>query len=199
MRLESILIGIVALSACSTSKEATKGAPGLTGEMQKKLEACCGDLDKSQSELAQCEKQANKEVTSSEFYKRRMQAYERIAKKLHSIFATGEATLHSMVAVLEDPGREFLIAGYTDDVPVKKDNRTYQDNWELSALRALAVVRYLSQQGLSPKSIGAAGFGKYHPVATNTTETGRSENRRIEVVFLPTVEELPKLPPPTRL
>ena len=113
--------------------------------------------------------------------------------KLH---AGGESTLREMEPVLQSlPKREFLVSGYTDDVPVKKDNSAYQDNWELSALRALAVVRYLRQLGLTPKSIAAAGFGKYHPIADNATEAGRAENRRIEIVFLPTVEELPKLPP----
>jgi chemotaxis protein MotB len=58
----------------------------------------------------------------------------------------------------------------------------------------LTVVRYLHHLGLDPKSIAATGFGKYHPIADNTTEAGRAENRRIEIVFLPTVQELPKLP-----
>ena len=63
--------------------------------------------------------------------------------KLH---AGGESTLREMEPVLQSlPKREFLVSGYTDDVPVKKDNSAYQDNWELSALRALAVVRYLRQ------------------------------------------------------
>jgi chemotaxis protein MotB len=108
---------------------------------------------------------------------------------------SGESTLRRMADLLRQfPDREFLIAGYTDDVSVKKDNPVYRDNWELSAFRALSVVRYLDQQGIAPKSIAAAGFGKYHPIADNTSESGRATNRRIEIIFLPTLQELPALP-----
>ncbi len=79
-------------------------------------------------------------------------------------------------------GKNVIVAGYTDDVPVSR-RASYADNWELSTMRALAVVRYLQSKGVDPRILGASGFSEYRPVAPNDTEDGRSRNRRIEIVL----------------
>jgi len=61
----------------------------------------------------------------------------------------------------------------------------YPTNWELSAARAITVVRYLSeQQGVPGRQLVAAGFARFRPVASNRTQEGRARNRRIEIAVL---------------
>lgn len=79
--------------------------------------------------------------------------------------------------------RWMLVAGHTDDLPTR--TRRYPSNWELSALRAVNVVKYLSNlETLDESNLIAAGFGEHHPIASNKTEEGREKNRRIEVFLL---------------
>ncbi len=92
------------------------------------------------------------------------------------------------------PDREFLVAGYTDNVPVAPDTSEYSSNWQLSTQRALAVVMRLINEGVPPDQLGVAGFGMYLPEASNDTPEGRAENRRTEIIVMPTVDELPEMP-----
>jgi chemotaxis protein MotB len=104
----------------------------------------------------------------------------------------GQATLDEVATVLaEIPNRQFLVAGHTDNVPIR--SRRYPSNWELSAARGVNVARYLAEHGLPADRIGAAGFADNEPVASNDSDEGRAMNRRIEIVLLPNVEELPDL------
>ena len=59
----------------------------------------------------------------------------------------------------------------------------FPSNWELSTARALAVVRYLQENGVDPSRLAGAGYGQYQPIAPNDTAEGRSQNRRIEIVL----------------
>ena len=74
------------------------------------------------------------------------------------------------------------IQGYSDNVPPGKDS-PYVDNWELSTARALSVLKELINDGVDPKRMFAAGYGEYHPIATNATPKGRAKNRRVEIHF----------------
>jgi chemotaxis protein MotB len=78
--------------------------------------------------------------------------------------------------------KDVLVYGHTDDQPIKKSN--WQDNWELSAARSLAVVRYLKERGIDPKRLVAAGVGEFRPRAANNGDAGRSKNRRVEIFAL---------------
>lgn len=88
-------------------------------------------------------------------------------------------------------GRKFLVAGHTDNVPKKV--MKYEDNWELSAARGLAVVKFLVGKGVSAEQLGAAGYGEFQTEADNDTEEGKAQNRRVEIIFVPTVNELPDM------
>ncbi|MFH0899862.1 MAG: OmpA family protein, partial [Pseudomonadota bacterium] len=70
----------------------------------------------------------------------------------------------------------------------------YRNNWQLSTERALTVTEFLIGNGVSPTNLAAAGYGEHDPVADNSTDEGRQENRRIEIVLVPNIEEMPKLP-----
>jgi chemotaxis protein MotB len=105
----------------------------------------------------------------------------------------GEATILEVATVLKDfTDRKFLITGHTDNVPIRGGK--FKDNWELSTARAVTVTRFLMENGVHPKLLGAAGYSEYDPVADNSTDQGKQENRRIEIVLLPNIDELPKLP-----
>jgi chemotaxis protein MotB len=84
--------------------------------------------------------------------------------------------------------KQIRIEGYTDDVPIGSRLRDkFPTNWELSAARAVNVVRYLSGPvGVPPEGLSAGGYADNHPVASNDTPAGRAQNRRIEIVLLPT-------------
>ena len=81
-------------------------------------------------------------------------------------------------------GKNVIVAGYTDDVPVAKKG-PFSDNWDLSTARATSVVRYLEAKGVPPKMLGAAGFSQFRPVAPNDSAPDRAQNRRIEIALTP--------------
>ncbi len=104
----------------------------------------------------------------------------------------GKTTLAEVAAVLKDfPERSFMVAGHTDDEPVKDSG--YRNNWQLSTDRALMVTEFFIENGIKPQNLVAAGYGEFDPISPNATLKGRQENRRIELVLLPNVEELPRL------
>lgn len=105
----------------------------------------------------------------------------------------GKKVLDDLAGVLQDiKEREFLVAGHTDNVPISSSS--FKDNWALSTTRAANVVRLLKEKGVSPGQLTAAGYSKFDPIADNETEEGRAKNRRIEIVLMPKVSELPNLP-----
>jgi chemotaxis protein MotB len=89
-------------------------------------------------------------------------------------------------------GRSFQVAGHTDNLPIK--TKEYASNWELSTERAVVVVKFLAQQGMSPGVLSAAGYGEYDPFVPNADAASRSKNRRIEISLVPNIEELISLP-----
>jgi chemotaxis protein MotB len=104
----------------------------------------------------------------------------------------GQGALADVVKILmEFKDRRFMVAGHTDDQPIK--TREFPNNWYLSTARANSVVQFMIKQGFPPKSLGAAGYGEFDPVADNKTEPGREQNRRIEIILVPNLEELPSL------
>ena len=104
----------------------------------------------------------------------------------------GELALMEVAVILRQfPDRRFMVAGHTDNQPVKE---TYKDNWELSMARALVVTRFLVEAKMNAKTIVAAGYGEHDPIANNATPEGRRENRRIEIILLPDLSELATLP-----
>jgi chemotaxis protein MotB len=105
----------------------------------------------------------------------------------------GQTALQEVGAVLATiSGREFQVTGHTDNVPIK--SAKFPSNWELSTARAVTVTRFLAANGVPAERISAAGFAETQPVASNDTPEGRQQNRRIEIVLMPNLEELPDLP-----
>jgi chemotaxis protein MotB len=85
-------------------------------------------------------------------------------------------------------GKIIRVEGHTDNVAISERLKdTFPTNWELSTARASNVVRFLQDTvGIDPARLQAVGLSEYHPVASNATVKGRSQNRRIEIALLPT-------------
>jgi len=104
----------------------------------------------------------------------------------------GQTALTDVTAILvEFKDRHFLIAGYTDNVPIK--TRTFRNNWVLSTARAVAVLEFMIGNGMPAGNLGAAGYGAEDPVAPNDTDANKELNRRIEIILVPNLSELPQL------
>lgn len=104
----------------------------------------------------------------------------------------GKDALEKVAQVLATvPDRDFLVAGHTDDIPIK--TREFPSNWELSTARAVEVVRFLITKGMTGKVLSAAGFAEFDPVVANDSTEHRAQNRRIEIVLQPNISDLPPL------
>jgi chemotaxis protein MotB len=104
----------------------------------------------------------------------------------------GKAALAYVSGVLQQfPDRSFMVTGHTDNEPVKESG--YRNNWQLSTDRALVVVEHMIESGMKPENLLVGGAGEFDPIGDNASPRGRLENRRIEIVLLPNVEELPRL------
>ena len=106
----------------------------------------------------------------------------------------GLKTLQKVGPVLKEtvPDSPVAIEGYTDNVPIQHSG--WKSNWELSAARAGAVLHYfIDGQGIKPQRLRIVGVGEYQPVASNESAEGRRQNRRVEIVILPS--QLKKVKP----
>jgi len=90
-----------------------------------------------------------------------------------------------LAAYLQARDEILMVSGFTDDRQVRDGNRRFADNWELSAQRALTVMRSLIGDGVPSSSVFAAAFGAEQPVASNADADGRSRNRRVEIAPMP--------------
>lgn len=107
----------------------------------------------------------------------------------------GERALARVAKKLAKMGenRRYLVAGHTDSQGIgPKVKEQFADNWELSAVRAINVTRFLVKQGMSPKTLAAAGYGPFDPVRSNKSRTGRALNRRIEIMLIPKIPDIKK-------
>jgi chemotaxis protein MotB len=96
---------------------------------------------------------------------------------------TSEPIVHRLANLLRPLPEPIRIEGHTDNVPIH--NSRFASNWELSTARATEMVRlFITRYGFRPERLSAAGYGEYHPVASNATPEGRAKNRRVDIVIL---------------
>ncbi|WP_263366094.1 flagellar motor protein MotB [Edaphobacter bradus] len=116
---------------------------------------------------------------------------EGVVISLHEIgfFPSGSAEVRAtsipMLAGLSAtlPAGPLRIEGHTDDMPIH--TAQFATNWELSTARASAIARLLLERGhLAPANLSAAGYAEFHPIASNATEVGRAQNRRVDIILL---------------
>ncbi len=102
----------------------------------------------------------------------------------------GQAALVEVTGVLASlAGRQFQVAGHTDNRPIATEK--FPSNWELGAARAIAVTKLMIDNGLSDTRVSGVSYGDTKPAATNDTDEGRALNRRIEIVIVPDLSEMP--------
>ncbi|MFV0477466.1 MAG: OmpA family protein [Parahaliea sp.] len=101
----------------------------------------------------------------------------------------GRELLNSLIGPLQvylaDRDELLMVSGFTDDLAIWQGNLHFQDNWELSAQRALTVTRALVAAGMSANRVFASAFGEQQPVASNSDAEGRARNRRVEMAPVP--------------
>ncbi len=117
------------------------------------------------------------------------------------LFQSGSATvtdkargvLEKIARVINDHNNlEVTVEGHTDNVPIA--NSCVADNWDLSVKRATSVIRILEDEYfVDPGRMTAAGRSEFQPKADNETSSGRSVNRRTEIVITPQLDQFFKL------
>ena len=103
-----------------------------------------------------------------------------------TISSEGKAILTRVGNILKTiKNRKIRVIGHTDDIPIMEGYRyKFPSNWELSSARAAAVVRLFQDEiGLPPEILEAVGRSFYDPIATNETEEGRAQNRRVNIII----------------
>lgn len=95
----------------------------------------------------------------------------------------GKETLVSLGDLLDLSNNDIIVEGFTDNVPIGRAD--YHTNWELSADRAMGVVRFLAEQRrIDPSRLSGRGYGEFNPVAPNDTPQNRAKNRRVNIVLV---------------
>jgi len=87
------------------------------------------------------------------------------------------------------PDRHFQIVGHSDSTPIA--TQRFPSNWELSAERAIEVVKVLVDAGVPASNLSAAGNAEFDPLVDNDSNDHKQQNRRVELVFMPKIDELP--------
>ncbi|HEY2510308.1 MAG TPA: OmpA family protein [Polyangiaceae bacterium] len=197
------------LAACTRDRETDRAE---SEKVATNLKASQGELDSLRTERAETEKRLEAFRTLTSKFQKMIDSgklqvtmrHGRMVVKLPAeiLFASGSAdiskggqsALTEVAAVLKQlPDRRFMVAGHTDNVPVTPPS-AFRNNLQLSTARAETVTEVLIGAGMNPAHLSASGYSEYEPVRENTSEAGRRENRRIEIILLPNLAELP-VPP----
>ena len=158
-------------------------------EKEERLAALLAEQDELLGELKQ-------EIADGQVQVKRLRGQLHVEMVNEILFDSGEATLKPAGAeVLRKIGsvlnksqdRQIIVQGHTDNVRILgKLAERYPTNWELSAARAINVVRFLQDEvGIDPARLAPTAFSEFRPRANNSSEAGRQENRRIEILVAP--------------
>lgn len=157
-----------------------------------RLKSELSELERAKKEL---EERLFKEITDKEVKVEMLEKGLVITFVAEVLFDSGKAELKpeslekidKVSKVLESTVSDLNVGveGHTDNEPIK--HSAWKSNWHLSSERALSVIQYLAEKGVSPKRFSAIAYGEYRPVASNETREGRQKNRRVEIVILPKV------------
>ncbi len=163
------------------------------------LERAKAELEKRSGDYEQLSQALREEIQAGQIEISELRGRMTVRLKDQILFASGSASINNEGRATLDRlavplrgirGRAIRVEGYTDDVPTAPSG-PFPSNWELSTARALAVVRYFQERGVDPTLLAAAGYGEFHPVASNDTPDGRALNRRIEIVLAASIEGMP--------
>ena len=174
----------------NVSRTATLGriAPATEGFIGAGTGTENGDLDKLRSELSQA---LAPEIQRQEVALHHERDGLVISLREIGFFGSGSAEFKSssqpavdrIAGTLRTRPYDLRIEGHTDNIPIH--NLQFASNWELSTARATELIRlFIVKYGFPPDRLSAAGYAEFHPVARNTTASGRQLNRRVDIVIL---------------
>jgi chemotaxis protein MotB len=107
-----------------------------------------------------------------------------------SLSAEGKDAITEVATILASiPNRSFQVEGHTDDDPIQ--TAAIPSNWYLASRRALNVVDHMLKAGMPADRISGASFGEHRPVVPNDSKENKARNRRIEIVVVPDLSQLP--------
>lgn len=170
-----------------------------------KLEEEKGALEAKSAQYQQLTTSLQQQISSGQVEISELKGKMTVKLKDQILFSSASSSLNkdgkkALDAVAEAfkglKGKNVVVTGYTDDVPIGSKSG-FGDNWSLSTARAVSVVRYLQGKGVPPTLLGAAGFSEYRPLVPNDSAGNRSKNRRIEIAltaadYTPPVVDVPK-------
>lgn len=206
----SAAIVVMAMTGCTNWKQRYSELDVEHQNLKGLYENCVASLDSSSAEKAQLSQQLTAAQRQLEEMKKSPSKSDATGFKVGEVsideqagtitvtlpntilFASGSAALKGatskeldhIYSVIRErySGRKIDIVGHTDTDPINKTKDKWQDNWDLSAARALTVLRYMIGRGMSPANIRAVACGESRPVASNSTAAGKAKNRRVEIV-----------------
>jgi chemotaxis protein MotB len=210
----SLLVVLLGMSSCVKGRELEQAKAALdevrnalaqaqaeTADVKNKLaagQARVAELEKEKEDAAQTHKSLEDEMRaaleSKDVTISQLQGKLTVNILDHVLFDSGEAdlkpggatVLRKVATILaQHPELKIHVIGHTDNVPIRAGARNrFPSNWELSTARATAAVRFLTENGVDPRRLGALGYGEFRPVADNSTAEGRAKNRRIAITIL---------------
>lgn len=166
----------------------------MLAESNQKLQATADYMEKTNKLYDDLVSELSSELKSNQIKINEMKDGVTVNLSQEILFPSGSATLSdSGVSVikkvsgsLKNIPHQIIVAGFTDNVPIKGDlAKVYPTNWELAGARAASVVRLLESQGVDSSKLTAVSFGENHPVASNDDWKLRAQNRRIEIRLRP--------------
>jgi chemotaxis protein MotB len=158
-----------------------------------KLEKARAELEKKSAEYESLAQSLKDEIKAGKIELSELKGRMVVKMKDKILFSSGSVKINpegqaALVKVADAlkgvSGKLIRVEGHTDDVPTDSKG-PFASNWELSTTRSLAVVKLLQDQGVPAHRLSAVGYGEYHPIASNKTPQGKSQNRRIEIVLAP--------------
>ena len=113
-------------------------------------------------------------------------------KKSAKLTPAARPVLNEIVKIIKTKGKnhKIFIQGHTDDVPIH--TAKFESNWELSAVRATAVLRHFYDKGIDPEKLTATGYADTFPMVPNNTKEGRAKNARVEFILEKIPDKKPK-------
>ena len=166
----------------------------MRGKKIKDLENTIAQLDKTKHQI---ETNLQKQIKAQQVKLEEMEGKLKVTFVDKILFNSGSVRINregmDLLSTLiesfkQNKNHNIIVQGHTDNLLIKPEFREiYPTNWELSAARSTSVVRYLQEKaGVDPERIAACGNSFYKPIASNLTEEGQKQNRRIEIILAPT-------------
>jgi chemotaxis protein MotB len=184
--ISSVLMLCVGCASKQTSKNEALPVTGMTGRSQQ--------FQAQTDAYQQLTKQLQKEVKAGQTQVTQLEKSLKITFVNEILFPgggwnmdrKGKGILDKIIPVLKTlKGSDIEVYGHTDNSPVISSLRTkFSTNRELSLARAVDVVNYLKEKGISPDLLTATGYGADQPAFPNDTPQGRAKNRRTEILIM---------------